>query len=167
MTRSLIMTILLLMSLLFVSANRAETIRDLPLQPQSRIAKIHGEWQLDPSSTHTQHWPKHDKWQLVVNPDGTASYTGLLPHLVRETIGPASEKAVPGISSSLRLEIKHSSVSGEWDLSEEYLSIVSTDGPSIFRFKVHAITANHFVLEPESGTNISGAMFWTRNPKMQ
>jgi hypothetical protein len=167
MSRSLILSILLLVSLLFVSANRAETVRDLPLQPQSRIAKIHGKWQLDPLSKYTQHLPEHDKWQLVINPDGTASYTGLLPRLVEETIDPASEKAVPSISSSSRLEIKHSSVSGEWDLSEEYLSIVSTDGPSIFKFKVHAITANHFVLEPESGTNISGAMFWTRIPKMQ
>lgn len=166
MSRTFILSSVLLVTVLFVSANRAETTSTESSQPEIRSTRIHGAWQLHPSIQQTQQLPEKDKWQLVINPDGTAKYTGLLPLVIEEEMDADSEGFIPGIKTRTRVEIKQCSISGQWDLSDQYFSIV-TDDPSIHRFHVQAITADKLVLEPDLGYGSSGKMFWVRIPKAQ
>jgi len=166
MCQKFVLTIMLLVTVLFVSANRAETTSTESSQPQTRNTRLHGAWQLHPSIQEPLQLPEKDQWQLVINPDGTATYTGPLPLLIEEKVHADSEGLIPGIKTSTRVDIKQCSISGQWDLSDQYFSIVTND-PSIHRFHVQAITADKLVLEPDLGYGSSGKMFWVRIPKAQ
>ena len=72
---------------------------------------------------------------------------------------------IPGIVVT-RLEVKHVSINGQWDLSDEYFSIFTSD-PSIHRFHVLAITADTLVIEPDFGYGSSGKLFWVRSGSKQ
>lgn len=164
MSRKSVLTIALLVTVLFVSANLAETTSTESSQPQTRNTRILGTWQLHPSLQQLPQLPEKDNWQLVINPDGTATYTGPLPLAIEEKVDADAEGSIPDIKSTTRVDIKQCSISGQWDLTDQYFSIV-TDEPSIHRFHVQAITPDKLVLEPDLGYGSSGKIFWVRIPK--
>jgi hypothetical protein len=184
MFQKVVLTVALLVAMFFAAVNRAEptaddspppmirrpnnesslTARYVPVRyvpSQNRSTRIQGIWRLHPAIKHSA---ETAKCELDINPDGTARYTGLIPFVIEEEKTDDSE-AIPGIGST-RVEIKQSTIRGQWDLNDQYFSIVTSD-PSIHRFHVLAITADTLVVEPDLGFGHSGKMFWVRSSSEQ
>ena len=175
MSLKAVFTTAILIALLFVTLQRAEpNAEDSPptmirrpsregsLSPryvpsQIRSARIHGNWQLHPA---VQQPAEADKRELEIRSDGTAKYTGLIPFVIEEKNTDDSE-GIPGIGST-RVEMKQSTIRGQWDLNDQYFSIVTSE-PSIHRFHVLAITADTLVVESEPGYGPPGKIFWVRS----
>ena len=179
MFQKVVLTVALLVAMFLAAVNRAEPTADDSPPPmirrpnnespltaryvpsQNRSTRIQGIWRLHPAIKHSA---ETAKCELDINPDGTARYTGLIAFVIEEERTDNSE-ANPGIGST-RVEIKQSTIRGQWDLNDQYFSIVTCD-PSIHRFHVMAITADTLVVEPDLGFGPSGKMFWVRSSSEQ
>ena len=155
MFRYSIPLLILMCGLLIIAGNAstAQTRTDDQSPPLSRVDRLHGTWRLH--SSHASD-TKAD-WKLIINSDGTATFSGNVPQV--EELPAPTDGPQPRLPTT-KLNVAFGSLSGEWDLSTNHLSIV-TEKPSIHRWRVLAITTDTLVLEHDFGIT-SGQLFWVR-----